>query len=315
MTILLRYRLAALLCLCLSSVPAVAESLSEEALMIKAAELTKLSTAVESAVRYEREQSANLDGTRLLQYATSQDPVLLSRFEGLIVRVSKTDEHASVLVCTADSQQALLEDAGCTAAMDRHAWRERPEAPCEFKLDLAALCSARSAAPRTAAAAMMLPTPRAAVAPLVQISKAVWTGDVSKATKQPATPLTKAPVGMRLVLWMQIAGSEEALEQLASRGKLPIRHKWFRETMIGIDPEGVATPTDEIEIPAASQGVMAKLRTELQTQGHFTWRTWSAKEKPSRGNWRVRVVYADNSPVMCDTGAGEKPCEYQIDVR
>lgn len=150
----LRFSFASLLVALAVSFSAHAEdAFSEEAMMIKASELTKLSTAVESAVRYERERSAGLGGRALLKFATEHDPELLSRFSGFEVRVSTKNSHATVLICTADGRRAILEDAGCTAPMDRHAWREGAETPCEFRLNVSALC----------AALRVMPEPRAKV--------------------------------------------------------------------------------------------------------------------------------------------------------
>lgn len=291
------------------------DTFSEEAMMIKASELTKLSTAVESAVHYERDRSAELEGQALLTFATEHDPELLSRFSAYEIRVSAKDSHAAVLVCTADGRRALLEDAGCTAPMDRHAWNEGPETPCEFRLDLSALCSVPLAMSKPMSKAMEVwPTP-APASPLIEIEKAVWTGGVNQDTKQPTSNISRGSVGTRLVLWMQVKGTQGALSRLASEGKLPLRHKWFRGTIVGFQAEGVAKPTDEIEIPAARRGVIDRLSSEVRTLGYFNWRTWSSKEKLSRGHWRVKVVYADNTPVLCRALSGWKPCEYDVEVR
>ena len=287
-----------------------AQDFSEEAMMIKASELTKLTTAVESAVRYEQERSVNLVELELLKFATSNDPALLDRFADLKVRVSKSNDlHAAVLICTSDGSKALLEDAGCTAAMDRQAWREIPEAGCEFKLDLTSLCTVSQAV-----AAPISPS-KELKSPLIEIADTVWTQDVNKETRQPVAAISRANPGSRLVLWMKIKGSEAALNQLASQGKLPIRHKWYRDSIMGSEAEGVKTPTDEIEIPAAKRGVIDKLRNEAKAMGFFTWRTWSFKEKANRGTWKVRVVYADNTPVLCGSASGPQACEYKIEVR
>ena len=287
-----------------------AQDFSEDAMMIKASELTKLSIAVESAVSNEQEQSANLGESDLLKFATSNDPVLLGRFADLKVRVSRSsDFHAAVLICTSDGSKALLEDAGCTAAMDRHAWRDIPEAGCEFKLDLTSLCAAFQDVDALTSQSKELNTP------LIEIADVVWTRDVNQETKQPVAAMSRANAGNRLVLWMKIKGSEAALNQLASQGKLPIRHKWYRDSIMGSGAEGVKTPTDEIEIPAAKRGVIDKLRSEARAMGFFTWRTWSFKDKTYRGTWKVRVVYADNTPVLCSSDSGPHACEYRIEVR
>ncbi|MDD5329880.1 MAG: hypothetical protein PHX38_07745 [Sulfuricella sp.] len=292
------------------------EAFSEEAMMIKASELTKLSTAVESAVHYESGRSAGLEGPALLQFATGHDPDLLSRFSGYDVRVLARDGHAAVLICTAGGHRALLEDAGCTASMDRHAWNEGADTPCEFRLNLSVLCAAPAGGiePTPEAKAIQIPAPTP-IARFVEIDKAVWTTGVNMDTKQPESDISGSTVGSRLMLWMRVKGTGEALSKLSAEGKLPIRHKWFRGTITGFRAEGVAKPTDEIEIPAGKRGAVEKLATEVRTQGYFSWRTWSSKEKLARGHWRVTVVYSDNTPVLCAASSGWKPCEYKIEVR
>ncbi len=104
--------------------------------------LTKLSRAVEYTVRYGQPVSA-LSDEALLAQATEQDPTLLMPFKGYVVRVSRQDRHAVVLVCTSDPPQALLEDAGCTARLDKESWRQAPGAACEFSLQAAAVCAPR----------------------------------------------------------------------------------------------------------------------------------------------------------------------------
>jgi len=379
-----RYSLLLLLS-CALAACAVNPAADEEAMMIKAAELTKLSTAVEASVRYEAAQSAGLDDAALLKFASRDDAELLKRFAGLTLRVARADRHAAVLVCSADGRHALLEDAGCTLAMDRHAWREADSA-CEFRLDLSSLCAVRetpplpkalpadAAAPAPAAAPQPRAAPKAAAkpspvampvvapappaaapvpesvspaaavdampmateaapmavaveppepvvmarsqpVPLIEVAGVAWAREINRDSKRPVATISQAAPGQRLVLWMAVQGSDAALNQLAASGKLPLRHKWFRETISGIRPEGVALPVDEIEIPVARAGLVAKLRQEVRSLGHFNWRTWSFKEKPGRGNWRVTLFYSDNTPVLCSTPEGHQPCEYAIEVR
>lgn len=206
--------------------------------------------------------------------------------------------------------QAVLPPAPVSAPEPANASDPAPAAPDPIAAPL----------PETPAAALpsarLAPVlPAAAPAPLIEITRAVWAAEVNRESKQPVSLLSRAVPGKPLVLWMSVQGSAAALEQLTARGKLPIRHKWFRETLVGIRPEGVALPVDEIEIPAAHPDLLAKLRQEVGMLGHFNWRTWSAKERPGRGSWRVTVVYADNTPVLCVGSGGVRPCEYVIEAR
>ena len=111
-----------------------------EEMYIKASELTKLSAAVESTVRY-KNPPPDLNDSELLALATRHDPVLLENFKDYKVRVLRQDRHSAVLVCDATGGRALLEDTGCTGPMDRNRWMEKP-APCEFSIDTRTVCGA-----------------------------------------------------------------------------------------------------------------------------------------------------------------------------
>ncbi len=104
-----------------------------------AAALTKLSAAAEALVRY-GDAPEGLDDAQLLLRATASDPALLAHFQGYLLRVSRDDRHAVLLVCDKAGRQGLLEDAGCTAAMDRHLWKENPAKPCAASLLARAVC-------------------------------------------------------------------------------------------------------------------------------------------------------------------------------
>ena len=105
---------------------------------VKASALTKLSAAVESAVRYKNPPSG-LGEQELLLFATRHDPVLLENFKGYKVRVLRRERHSVVLICEVAGDRALLEDAGCTGPMDRARWKEQPE-PCAFSIDPVSVC-------------------------------------------------------------------------------------------------------------------------------------------------------------------------------
>ncbi|MEI7636861.1 MAG: hypothetical protein WCJ37_06105 [Syntrophus sp. (in: bacteria)] len=102
--------------------------------------LTKLSSAVESTVRY-KGIGADLPDDELLILSTKHDPGLLEPFQGYKLHVLRQNGHTAVLVCTEDGLAALLEDAGCTARMDQHRWKAQPLSPCEFTLDLSKVCT------------------------------------------------------------------------------------------------------------------------------------------------------------------------------
>jgi hypothetical protein len=119
-----------------------AASVDDEQMYRFASALTKLSAAVESAVGF-KDPPAGLTDTDLIVFATQHDPTLRAPFDVYTLRVLRWDPHAAVLVCTPDGRQALLEDAGCSAALDKHRWKDTPPTPCEFTVDLAAVCLLR----------------------------------------------------------------------------------------------------------------------------------------------------------------------------
>lgn len=148
--------------------------------------------------------------------------------------------------------------------------------------------------------------------PLVEIAEARWASAVDPGSRQPAVLLDDTRARRPLVLWMRLRASEAALARLEQAGRLPIRHRWFRESFAGVQAEGQTEMTDSIALSAGSRELLAALRHEVSARGHFDWRTWSAKARPGPGRWSVAVVYADRTPVLC---AGGEPCRYSITVK
>jgi hypothetical protein len=130
---------AALVIFLLAGCASGPDRIDAEEMYIRASALTKLSAAVESAVRYKNPPS-DLGEQELVVFATRHDPVLLENFRDYKVRVLRRERHSVVLVCNAAGTRALLEDAGCTGPMDRARWKEQPE-PCEFSVDPDTACA------------------------------------------------------------------------------------------------------------------------------------------------------------------------------
>lgn len=140
--ILLAKTLAGSLAITLVATACIADTgLDNEAMFVKASQLTKLSTAVESTVRYKK-PSTDLDEQSLLKLATQHDPQLLENFSGFKVRVLSQERHSVVLICTKDGRHGLLEDAACTPALDQHHWKDSQNQPCEFTVVTGILCPA-----------------------------------------------------------------------------------------------------------------------------------------------------------------------------
>ena len=112
---------------------------NEKKMNFSASALTKLAAAVDATVRY-MQIPDEVTGVGLLALATAEDPSLLEPFKTFKVIVHREGRFSEVLMCEAEGTTALLEDSGCTAKLDRHAWRERPLTRCAFTLDLPTLC-------------------------------------------------------------------------------------------------------------------------------------------------------------------------------
>jgi hypothetical protein len=100
----------------------------------------RLALAVESAVRY-KNAPAELSDDALLEFATRHDRTLLEPLAHYRVRAKRQGRDAVVLVCGRKEPVRLLEDAGCSAKLDRHHWRSPQALPCDFTLDADAACS------------------------------------------------------------------------------------------------------------------------------------------------------------------------------
>jgi len=106
------------------------------------AALNRVAAAVESTVRYKNPRP-DLTDAQLLALATKHKPEMLEPLAKYVVRVKREDGHAVVLICARKANVALLEDTGCTARTDRHAWRSNPAVPCEFSVRPADACAPR----------------------------------------------------------------------------------------------------------------------------------------------------------------------------
>lgn len=103
-----------------------------------AASLINLSAAVDAYFSGADAVSTDSD-EEILRRATAHDPTLLTAvFKPYRIRVQRQDPYAVLLLCTEDGKQAVLEDAGCSARLDR---RAEKGAPCKFTLKVGAGCT------------------------------------------------------------------------------------------------------------------------------------------------------------------------------
>lgn len=78
--------------------------------------------------------SPTLIGEELVAEAVSFNPSQLDDLRGYYVTAQRQGGLSAILVCDANRQVALLEDAGCTQKVEAHRWREDPKGPCAFTL-------------------------------------------------------------------------------------------------------------------------------------------------------------------------------------
>ena len=146
---------------------------------------------------------------------------------------------------------------------------------------------------------------------LITVSEFAWTDKIADGqyvAKYDAT----APL-QPIYLWMRLRVETAAFDTLCAAGKLPIRHKWFHSLGSALMFEDTQCLTDAIPLAVGDVSQLQPLKRELDHQGFFDWRTWSMKEHIRPGMWIVRLVYADNTPVLCGDD-GQQPCEFSIEI-
>lgn len=107
--------------------------------------MVNLSSAVEAYFHGLSEAPTDSDAI-ILQKATHHDPRLLApEFESYILKVQYQSPYAVLLLCSKDGTRAIMEDAGCSARLDR---RVTHAAPCEFTLHVIRDCQVEGADPQ-----------------------------------------------------------------------------------------------------------------------------------------------------------------------
>lgn len=113
------------------------EQLSEQERGELAARMIRLSAAVEEYLAGLKTEPT-VRGRELLEQATAHDPSLLAEaFDPYLLRVQHQDQRAVLLLCCKDGHHALMEDAGCSAELDRQVLTE---VPCRFTLRVSRDC-------------------------------------------------------------------------------------------------------------------------------------------------------------------------------
>ena len=109
------------------------------------AKMMNLSAAVESYFSELSGPPPDMEDKEILELATEHDEDLLaSEFDRFQLKVAYQAGHAVLLLCNKDGDRALIEDVGCSAALDRKAFDKNM--PCTFTLKINAACEVEDTA-------------------------------------------------------------------------------------------------------------------------------------------------------------------------
>ena len=107
-------------------------------------EMVNLSSSVDMYLSLRTEPPNEPDAV-LLQEATAHDPGLLAPdFKRYLLKVRFQRPFSVLLLCSKDGRRAIMEDAGCSARLDRQIYKD---APCEFNLQVFEGCRVEGADP------------------------------------------------------------------------------------------------------------------------------------------------------------------------
>jgi hypothetical protein len=137
------FSLAAALLLAACATIAAAPDAEERGIL--STKMVNLSSAVD--VYFENLPEAPLDADDIiLKNATRHDPSLLAQeFQPYMLKTQYQNPYAVLLLCSKDGQRAIMEDAGCSARLDRQV---TDDAPCKFTLVVKHNCQVQGADPQ-----------------------------------------------------------------------------------------------------------------------------------------------------------------------
>jgi len=99
--------------------------------------MVNLSAAVDLYVSM-YDDAAQMSSDALLKAATTPDPRLLApEFKDYVIKVGVQKPYAVLLLCSKNERRAHMEDAGCSARLDRQVMDNQP---CEFALKVGVGC-------------------------------------------------------------------------------------------------------------------------------------------------------------------------------
>lgn len=124
-------------------VAAVAPNVEERGIL--STKMVNLSAAVDTYFADLPDAPTDSDAI-ILKNATRHDKRLLApEFERYVLKVQYQNPYAVLLLCRKDGKSAIMEDAGCSARLDRQV---TDIAPCEFTLRVSQGCHVEGADPQ-----------------------------------------------------------------------------------------------------------------------------------------------------------------------
>ncbi|MGZ5026156.1 MAG: hypothetical protein ACXWE9_02975 [Methylobacter sp.] len=137
--LLISFVAALLVGACASPIAAVPDAKERGRLSTK---MVNLSSAVDTYFADLAEAPIDSDAD-ILDKAIRHDPRLLApEFEPYLLKVQYQKSYAVLLLCSKNGDRAIMEDAGCSARLDRQVTKS---APCEFTLVVKQSCQVEGA--------------------------------------------------------------------------------------------------------------------------------------------------------------------------
>jgi len=136
---------ALLLAACVTTTPPTLNGLTAEERGILSTHMVNLSSAVDTYFADLPGAPTDSDAI-ILQKSTQHDSRLLApKFDHYVLKVQYQNPYAVLLLCSKDEKTAIMEDAGCSARLDRQVTHV---APCEFTLRIGQGCHVEGADPQ-----------------------------------------------------------------------------------------------------------------------------------------------------------------------
>lgn len=109
---------------------------NDEKMYDLASKFKDLAQTVDGAIKFGDTVIKN--GDKALEIVSREYPEKVISFAKYKIKVDVQGDNAVLLLC--DSDIALIEDAGCNAALDNIYWKDIHHNSCEFTLDSNQLC-------------------------------------------------------------------------------------------------------------------------------------------------------------------------------